>query len=220
MEKFFFIYLTFIAPSTALIPVVYAFINYRHLSRAFKILLFFIIFSVVMNTTSAVMARVYHLPTLWLFHIYTPFEFAFIIAFFAEFFSKRIRYIMYGVAVAFALFCLCNTLFFQSFTQLDGYSRSVDALILIACCMLFFSKNNNDLDHKWADYANNWIVAGVLLYYSSSLFMFIFFNMMTVAGTMQMIIFIGYATVLAIEYVLFAIGFNKCRPQQTISTSR
>jgi hypothetical protein len=158
--------LTFIAPPTALIPVVYAFINYRHLSRAFKILLAFIIFSVVMNTTAAVMARVYHLPTLWLFHIYTPFEFAFIIAFFAEFFSKRIRYIMYGVAVAFAFFCLCNTLFFQSFTQLDGYSRSVDALILIACCMLFFSKNNNDLDHKWGDYASNWIVAAICLYYS------------------------------------------------------
>ncbi|RWY53799.1 hypothetical protein [Mucilaginibacter gilvus] len=173
-----------------------------------------------MNAISNVQARVYHLPTLWIFHIYTPFEFAFLMAFFAEYYSKGIRYIMYGISAAFAVFCLLNTLFIQNANQMDGYARSLDAIILIACSMLFFANNNMDLDSKWADNSSNWIVAGILLYYASSLGMFIFFNMVTKPGIMTSIIWCASATILIIEYVLFAIGFYKCKPQQTTSMSR
>jgi FlaA1/EpsC-like NDP-sugar epimerase len=220
MEKAFFIYTSFIVPLTVLFPIYYAFKNYPFLSRAFKIILAFIIFSAVLNAISQVMARGFHLHTLSLFHIYTPFEFAFIIAFFAEFYGKRTRYLMYGLAAAFAVFCLFNTLFIENTTKFDSISRSVDAIILIAYSMLFFYKNNNDLDSKWSEHSSNWIVAGILLYYASSLFMFIFFNMITLPGTMTIIIWTGNATILIIEYVLFAIGFHKCRAQQTISTSK
>ncbi|WP_143822093.1 hypothetical protein [Mucilaginibacter pedocola] len=173
-----------------------------------------------MNTSSTIVARVFHKQTTGFFHVYTPFEFAFVIAFFAEFYNTKIRNMLYVLIAAFAIFCVLNTVYLESMMQLDGNARSVDAIILIACCMLFFAKNNNDLDSRWADHASNWITAGLLLYYSCSLFMFIFFNKMTEAGIMSDIIIYIYATILAIEYILFAVGFNKCRAQQAISISK
>ncbi|MEO7214629.1 hypothetical protein [Mucilaginibacter sp.] len=216
----FYIYTTFIVPATVLIPIAYAFINYRSLTRAFKIILAFIIFSAVMNTIASVMARGYHMRTTGIYHIYTPFEFGFIAAFFSEFYNKRIRNILYALIVVFAVFCVLNTVFIESMMKMDSNARSVDAIILIILCMLFFAKNNSDLDSRWADHASNWVVAGLLLYYGSSLFMFIFFDNLTRDDIMTYVIWTLNATILVIEYILFAIGFHKCRAQQTISTSR
>jgi hypothetical protein len=84
----FFIYTTFIVPATVLIPIAYAFINYRGLTRAFKIILAFIIFSAVMNTIASVMARGYHMRTTGIYHIYTPFEFASLRPFFRSFITS------------------------------------------------------------------------------------------------------------------------------------
>lgn len=215
-----YLYITFVVPLSVLIPIVYAFINYKYLNRALKILLGFIVFSAVMDAIDLVMARGYHLNTLAIFHIYTPFEFAFLSFFFAEFYDKRGKIVIYLITGAFIIFCLYNTFFIQNTMKMNSYARSIEAVILIAYCMLFFSKNNNDIEYKWSHHNTNWIVAGILLYYAGALFMFIFFNVVTKPGVMTNIIWGAHNTILITEYILFAVGFYKCRPQQTIFTSR
>lgn len=216
----YYIYLTIGVPLTVLIPIVYGFRNYSYLNRAFKIILAFVVFSAVVNAIGTVIARVFHAQTTPIVHIYTPFEFAFVSLFFAEYYNLRGKYIIYSVTVAFTLFCVYNTFFIQNAMEMNSYARSVDAIILILYAMLFFLNNNNDLDNKWSHHPSNWIVTGILLYYASSLFMFIFFKSVAKPGFMTDVIWGTHNTILIIEYILFAIGFYKCKPQQTISTSR
>jgi hypothetical protein len=217
---FYYIYISFFVPLTVLIPIKYAYSNYRYLTKAFKIILAFITFSAVINAVGTVLARGFHIQTTPIVHIYTPFEFAFLSLFFAEFYGKPGKNIIYIVTVAFVIFCIYNTLFIQNAMEMNSYARSVDAIILILYSMLFFLNNNNDLDHKWSYYNTNWMVAGILLYYASSLFVFIFFKSVAKPGFMTDVVWGTHVTILIIEYILFAIGFYKCKPQQTISTSR
>jgi hypothetical protein len=75
---FYYIYISFFVPLTVLIPIKYAYSNYRYLTKAFKIILAFITFSAVINAVGTVLARGFHIQTTPIVHIYTPFEFAFL----------------------------------------------------------------------------------------------------------------------------------------------
>lgn len=213
-------YLTIGVPLAGLIPIKYGLSNSRYLHKAQRIILAFIIFSAIVNAIATVIARVFHIQTTPVVHFYTPFEFAFVSFFFAEFYEKKGKKIIYAITGVFTIFCIYNTFFIQNAMEMNSYARSVDALILILYSMLFFLNNNTDLEQKWSDDSTNWIATGILLYYASSLFMFIFFKSVAKPGFMTNVIWVVHNTILIIEYILFAVGFHKCRPQQTISISR
>lgn len=215
----YYIYMTFIVPLCIIFPLTYAYRNYQYLNMALKILLAFLIFSAVVNVVGTVFARGFHMRTTAIVHIYTPFEFTFLSLFFAEFYQKQAKNIIYSIAVVFVVFCIYNSLFIQKAMIINSYTRSVDAIILIVYSMLYFLKSNDDLETQWSQQVNNWMVAGILLYYASSLFMFIFFNYLLIPDQMSFIIWGIHNTILIIEYILFAIGYSKCRQHQTISTS-
>ena len=214
-----YIYNTFIVPLTIIFPFIYAYRNYQYLNRALKILLAFLIFSAIANAIGTVIARGFHMRTTFMVHIYTPFEFAFLSFFFAEFYRKPAKNIIYGITAVFVVFCLYNSLFIQKAMIINSYSRSVDAIILIIYSMLYFLRSSNDIDARWKLQVNNWMVTGILLYYSSALFMFIFFNYLLLSDEMSYVIWNIHNTILIIEYILFAIGYSKCRFPQTISIS-
>ena len=207
----------YIVPATIFLPILIALKNYTFLTKPLKIIFLFLLFSGSINLVNLILVS-FHRPTTYLFHIYTAFEFLFLSLFYSSFYGKKQRNKIHLVVVVFVVFCVVNYLFIQNRIEFSTYTRSVGAIILILYSLLFILKQNNE-EQNWGDNIYNWINTGILLYLASCLFMFIFSNYLLSAGRrVNMIVWIAHDTILIFEYILFAVGFYKCKTHQITST--
>jgi hypothetical protein len=210
-----------IVPATILLPIIMALLNYRFLSRPLKIILGFLLFSGIVNLMAVMMAH-RGISNLLVFHIYAIFEFAFISWFYKLYFKGRVAKIIPILIGTFTILCIINVCFIQNYIVFNTYTRSLEAILIVGYGILFFSKQGAlDNDFSWGEFSLNWINVGILIYYSGSFFTFIFSNYLLVAVSQRINIIIWNVvdTLLLLEYVLFAIGFYKCRNQPITSSS-
>ncbi|RFZ90303.1 hypothetical protein D0C36_21125 [Mucilaginibacter conchicola] len=209
----FVFYATYIVPASALIPIFIGLNNYRFLPAAFKILLAFVIFGSLFNLLMIIIAsKGYY--TVKLMSFYTAMEFAFIAAMFSRIFDKKWRVSIYILVAVFAALCTFNQVFIQNKIEFNTYTRPIGALIIVAFCMAYTIKNSSNL-RPWAADSFNWVNTGILIFYAVGFFMFVSYNFFLKRTLFSDIIWGLIDTILIIEYILFAIGFSKCRSQTT-----
>ncbi|RBL90174.1 hypothetical protein [Chitinophaga flava] len=148
-----------------------------------------------------------------LLHIYTIVETVFLLLFFSKIDQhKRAMSFIKSLLIIFPLLCIINFSFFQSIYRFNSYVRPVEALILIFFSLYYYwHEMQEDKPARWTDHALNWIVAGILLYFSGALFQFIFSNIVSATASYQIKILILniHGTLVLIMYLLWAIGFLK-----------
>ncbi|MFD0793493.1 hypothetical protein ACFQZX_07675 [Mucilaginibacter litoreus] len=160
----------------------------------------------------------YGFTSITIFNIYTIFEFAFIAAFYATFYRENIRKIIYVLMFLFGILVIINYLFIQNGYEFNTYTRPLEAIMIIGFAITFILKQNSD-EQSWGDNKNNWINSGILIYYSSGLAMFIFTNhLLHASRSINNFVWYVHDTILMFEYILFAVGFYKCKPQTITST--
>ena len=208
---YLYIYISYIIPLCVIIPLIIALVRYRLLTFSFKILFWFLIFSGIANAINTTLSS-HHITTTTLFHIYTIFEFAFISLFYLNLFKKSWHKPILILIGAFSLLCMVNFIFIQKGLEFNTYTRSLEAVMIIGYCVAYLNQQSiADTEHNWGSNSLNWINAGILVYYSSGLFMFIASNYLMKHLAFPVYIFLLLDTFLLFEYVLFAIGFYKCR---------
>ncbi|MET3978842.1 membrane-associated HD superfamily phosphohydrolase [Mucilaginibacter sp. UYP25] len=212
----FNIYASYIVPPTVLIPIVFALLNFTQLTTPLKIIVWYLIFSGLFNLLSLVLISMHHTTT-WMMHLYGIIEFIAHSLFYSMFFSKEKRKLFTGLIFGFTILCIVNYFFIQNKIEFNTYTRPLGAIIIIVYSLLFILKNQND-EESWGDNIYNWINAGILLYFASCLFMFIFSNYLLASPDISRLVWAIHDTVLIFEYLLFAVGFYKCRALQTISS--
>jgi hypothetical protein len=216
--KLYLIFDRYIAGSSLLIPIIIAYINYKFLTKPLKVLFFFNVFSLVLNTLNIILSTL-SIQDLYLIHLYTIFEFGFISWFFALQFKGLIVKIIPPLVLVFAIWCIVNFLYVQTYTQLNTYTRSFESIIIIGYCLMFINKQSQiEASHNWGNLSLNWINSGILIFYSCSFFIFIFSNYLLYAPK-RITVMVGstYDVILIAENILFAIAFYKCKKQQIIS---
>jgi hypothetical protein len=219
------IYLGYIAPLSVLIPVTILLVwNTRFaLAKHIKILFAYLIMSYFIGRESAIMAEK-NIPNLWLLHFYTIGEGCLLIFFFRLIFQKNTHRRLAGwLLLVFPLFCVVNMLFFQSLSVFNTYARSLEVIIIMALCIIFWWQPSAEQEKQsWAQTPENWMVAGIFIYFSASFFLFLLSNYLQ--AWMQRstgnwipftLLWYGHATLVIIMYLFFSIGFLKCRPQTT-----
>jgi hypothetical protein len=88
--------------------------------------------------------------------------------------NNRHRILFVTITILFLSFAIINLLYFQ---QLDtnSYSKSLSALLLISCCLLYFYRLLIDLPtSKLSNTPMFWFAVGVLIYNAGTLFLFAF----------------------------------------------
>ncbi len=216
----FHIYERIVIPGSVVIPIFTALFNYRFLNTQLKIIFAFILFSGIVDFVSIILAE-HNIPNLSIFHIYTIFEFAFISWFYKIQFKGIANKIIPVLIIVFAILCIINFIFIQYKIEFNTYTRSVEVIIIIIYCILYFANQSKiDNNYNWSSISLNWINAGILISYSSSLFTFVFSNYLLTAGKqINNIVWGSYGTIVILEYILFAVGFYKCRNQLIIFSS-
>ncbi|TWR25235.1 hypothetical protein FPZ43_17345 [Mucilaginibacter pallidiroseus] len=219
-EKFFVLYISVIVPATALIPLVAGLLHFGKLSKPSKIIWNFVLFSAVLNLTNILLQYVMH-NTQFMLHGYTAVEFAMLSAYFACFFTPKQQKAVAVIAVLFFIGCVINAMYLQDIGAFNTYTRTLESLILIGYIIYFQYLQGNKLDTgKWGDDSNNWLSVGILIYYASSSLMFAFTNyLVAISIRVFEMVWTAHCTILAIEYILFTIGFRKDIKQRIIKSA-
>lgn len=212
MRSFSYFYLVAVVPAFLLLPLGIAL--YRRLFTALpvRMLLYYLVVSGSINLVAVLLSRKNNLPLL---HLYTIAETVLLLLFFCAINKgQRILTLNKIMLILFPLACIINFLFFQSLYRSNTYVRPVEALLLIFFSMEYYWREGQDeTAGKWTDNPLNWIVAGILLYFSGSFFQFVFSNVISATANMsvKLLILNLHGTFVLIMYLFFAIGFLKWR---------
>lgn len=199
-----------LVPLTIILPVFIAIIRYHKLPSECRILFYYLIMAGLINTVASMMARngIRNLP---LSHLLTMLEFVMLTDYFSIVLKekKAIRILQ----VCFIIACILNTIFLQDIWQFNTYTRSLEALIIMLLSVNLFAKMFTDIDGpRLVTRSDFWFNTGMFLYFSGSFMMFIFSNFLLQASKKDWIIIWNiHATFLLIMYILFTIGFIKCK---------
>lgn len=198
-------------PASTFIPITMGFCHYRRLSARQRALLLYLCVAAVTNSIASIYSHRNNLPLL---HIYTMLEFILLIRYYILVFSgKRIVPYLVAAGIIFPVFCVINFLFIQSIYTYNSYTRPVEAIILVLCSLLYIVKSSSgEEDQQWTDVPDNWVNAGILLYFSGALTQFSFSNVLEAVASHSviMLILVLHATLVLIMYILFTISFYKC----------
>jgi hypothetical protein len=211
-------YIDYIVPFSVLIPFITALINFNYLSKPFKIIFWFVLFSGVLNVIGIILIDVLHKQNIIIYHIDNLFEFVMLSAFYYCFQNNTGRKTISWALIIFIILYLVE-LYFKGLSINNTYTHSLSTIIIIAYCIqLTFKQSEKDDKINWNDDGINWINTGNLIYFSSGLFMFMTANyFLTASPFMGQLIWAIHDTILFLEYILFAIGFYKCKTHPTIS---
>lgn len=207
------LYIGIIVPASILIPIGIVSIKYKTCPFEIKLLFFYLLVSVVIYLLSTIMA-VYHIENIFIIHIDTIIESIFFLQFFYIILHhKKIKKWIKLFQIIFPVFCCCNIIFIQGFYRYNTYSRPVEACIFMGLSMYYWWQSGNGTVRPWKQIPTNWIVSGMLIYFSGSFLLFISSNFIVTNYDVASNILVWniHATFILVMYLLFSIGFSKCK---------
>lgn len=160
-----------------LLTALYTSIMYRQLVKELRIFAWFVIFSGIIELFSKILwiTKTNNMPLL---HIYVAGGFYFLLLFYREVLKGFIEQrIMNGILILFMIFTTINSLFIQDIYSFNSYALTTESLLLIILSILTFMVMMNDVVKRRRESlakSLTWINSGILIYYSSSLIIFIF----------------------------------------------
>ena len=202
-------FILYVIVYSVFIPVVTSLIKFKNHSASSRALFYFLIFS---GTTDIVVSqfaahRIDSTPGL---HFYTVAELLSLSYFFYTLFSasskKRAISI---VAIAFIVLSVINTCFFQPLNHDNTYTRSLEALIMVAYCFMYFDQESRIRQSiKWEKKPANWLVTGLLVYFAGAFFFFLFSNIITALSiSTQNFLWCLHGALQIIMYLLITVGY-------------
>jgi len=201
-----------LVPASAVIPVLVAFGRRQKLAARHWILFAYLIVALLGNILGRYLAQ-QGLRNTPLFHLHTIVEMVLFCLFFRTLFrEKLIRNIIVAVAILFTLYCIVNFVFLQSIYSFNTYTRPIEAIVLILLCVIYWWKTGTvENNSPWTAIADNWAVGGILFYFSSALFLFIFSNYLLqhVSKQANVLVWNIHAGIVLLMYLLLTITFLK-----------
>jgi hypothetical protein len=208
-----YFYTGVIVPASVILPIGAAVYAYRQLEKPHKILLFYLVIAGIIDVMASYMAH-HKINNLWLLHIYTAIEAVLLLWYYKMALNDNtLRRVIPYLMVLFPIVCAVNIFWGQGVYRINTYTRPVEALMLIFMGIVYFLERSHEpvVARKGLAASMTWINAGLLFYMSASLFFFAFSNFLHTGQFFSIFIIICHSTFIVIMYLLFMIGFLKCR---------
>jgi hypothetical protein len=197
---------------------IYSIIIFKSLFKELKIVGVFLIFSgfIDLISTYCWYNSINNMPLL---HLYVAGGFFFICLFYPQlldgFISKKI---IWNVLVGFTGFTVINTIFIQPINTYNSYAVVIESILIIILSLSTFMFLLDDIVKETKGklaVTLNWINSGLFIYYSSSLLIFYFGNVITDSFSVEISQYLWAIPSVAsmAMYFCFFIGLWK-RPQK------
>lgn len=213
MASFSSIYMGYVVPATTLLPIITGIVYYKKLNRPLRTLTLFLIFSLLINVIGIGMAQ-RHQNNLPLLHFYTIFELLGVLFYYYQAQAEdRIRYWIKIIMVIFPVLCVINFTFFQSLYEFNTYTRPLEAIVIIIFSFIYLNNQKDTEDENVIFTAGKWVSIGFLVYFCSSLFQFIFSNVVSKSAPkdIKSLVWVIHATFVMIMYLFFYIAIRNGR---------
>ncbi len=162
---------------TTLLPVAAGIRNYRSLTPELKLLFWFCVSSFLLDGVSRIY-WLYKIPNLFLGHVSTLAEFLFLASIYRIILKSFLpRWLMPLLIAVFTVLAIVNTVFLQSFQYNNSNIKIIESLLLITFALLFLLRLTREMKVRRLErYSLFWVNCAILLFFSSTLFIFIYSN--------------------------------------------
>lgn len=160
-----------------LIPIAVGFSRYKKLSVIQQRILLFCVIAFCLDGIGRIF-WIFSIPNLFLGHLSTIAEFLLL--------ANVYRFALWGfikpkvistIMILFTALAVINTLFLQGFKFNNSNIKIIESAVLIILTLIFFYKLAREMMVKrLEEYPMFWINSAVLIYFSSSLFVFLYSN--------------------------------------------
>lgn len=202
-----------LTPFFVLFPLVIYSLRWRHLGLTERLIGGYLIVSMLAGFLSYYL-WVFGMENLWVLHIYLALELPFILLAFTSIPQMRKwRSLAIFFSALFTIFSLVNSMYIQPIDTFNSNGKIVESLIVSSICILaLISISSGNLNTAITKLPMFWISSGILIYYSSSIFIFGLSNdILHRVRNLNLIIWSFHAMMVFLEYVLISIGFSKAR---------
>lgn len=208
MRSFSYLFMGYIVPASTLVPILAGFIYYKKINKALRVLLIYLCISLVVNFAGNILAAQgkNNLPLL---HIYTILELVSVLFYYKYAFSdKKVNFWTRIIVVLFPIVCILNFTFVQSLFEFNTYTRPLEAVIIIFFSGLYLASQNSDQEEL--SVSGRWVASGFLIYFCSSLFQFVFSNVVSrhTPQFTKLIIWNLHAVFVLIMYLFFYLAIR------------
>lgn len=161
---------------SSFIPLILGIVEYKKIQKTLKILSVFCLVTCIIELVSAYLGY-NKINTMFMLHLFTPIEFIFIIWVMKSLKSRSFNELdfLLAILILFITFCIADSVYIESIKHFNSIGRGIEGIILICLCVFFFysiftSSESVDL----LTYPYFWLFAGWLIYFSGTLFLFIY----------------------------------------------
>lgn len=211
-----YFFMTVLAPSFVLLPVLTALYRYRYLPAEGRVLCWYLLAETCILTASSVLAH-YKLPNTALYHGATLVETVLLLLFFHRVFRNRsITWYIKVLMVLFPVLAVLNTLLLQPLNSFNSYTITLQYALIILFCFTYWWQFQEEMAGSWGQQPLNWIISGMLLYFSGSFILFAFSNYIIThfSKSTSTLIWNIHAALSVVMYISMATGLYKYKQHE------
>lgn len=196
-----------ITTSSTLLPALLALLLFKKQNAPLKYLSYLLWVATLVEIAAYFLAQ-NQIPNLPLLHVYVIIEFA-LLGWMYQLYLYRFypKYLIPVIIVVFTFLSILNSIFVQKIQTFNTYARALENLLLIVFALSFFYKLLKELKVKYLEKKPIfWINTGILIYFSGSLFIFIFSNFLVKRLALNTQMWIIHAFLNIVHNIFYAIG--------------
>ena len=161
-----------LSASSALLPFFTGLVFLKHLSKELKFIWFFFVYSVLHETTLALLA-INKINNLWLGDIYTLLELSFWILFFSFLEVHKTKKTLFRITIpCWILLWITMTLLGEKLFEVNNITRAVEGLIILIIGFYTLFKLDNKEMSLFFISPKFWLISGTLVYFSGTIIIF------------------------------------------------
>lgn len=211
----------YIIPFFELIPVLVGILYYKHLSKPLRLIFYFAILYVVMDSLNSVMAIIFHQQSKPYTDTLAILELPLVSAFYMQVLSKRWKTPIIILLVAYYLLWIADYWFIEPGSPMNVYPLAFESMIIMLYATVYMNQQTQtNIEEQWGANPINWISSGFLIYCASYVLLTLFYNLMLekhVGLTFFIILWEINTLAVVIQSVLISIGIYKWMQSRTIS---
>ena len=186
-------------------------VYYKQLDKPLRALMPYLWLALLTNMAASVLASM-HTNNMPLLHVYTMLELLAIAYYFrVAFSSSRAHRWLTVIMLVYPILCIINFSFIQSLYKFNTYTRPVGAIIIILVTGIYLSEQSRFNKQELITSSGRLVAYGLLIYFCSSLFQFIFSNTVSLHASKQVktIIWTLHASFVLIMYIFFYLAIKR-----------
>jgi len=207
----FLFFLDKIMPWAVLLPIVFGLFYYPRLEVSGKYILLYTCIGAVFNLLADYFTGRYgnNMPV---FHIYAVLEFTVCVLFFRSVFSgSRLTRFFPWVIFSFVILSTFNIFFIQNIFSFNSYPRTIAAVTIIVLCLWHMYRMLGRKPDSATGNSSLTICVGLLLYFSGSLFLFMFGRYLQESRLAVEFGWSVHALLVLTMYLFFTVAFYQSR---------